>query len=374
MCARARSRPLTVDYMPLPGTPLEEIDTPALVVDLDAAEANIKALQDWCDANGTNARPHVKTHKSPYWARKQVAAGAIGVCAAKVGEAEAMVAGGVKDILVANQIVGPIKIPRLVALAHQAKIGVVVDDADNVRDLSVAASRAGVEIGVLVDVNIRINRAGVEPGEPTVELTRSIVDAPGLRFDGLMGYEGHVTPQEQAETDAVETWLGKLQAAVIAVEEAGYPVEVVSGAGTTTYRASGSHERVTEVQCGTYIFMDGAYAPEAPEFTPALTVIAQVMSKPVPERAIIDIGLKSVSVDSGPPRVHDRPGAELSRLAEEHGILTVEGEARNMKVGDRVRLLPMHGDTTINLHSHYFGVRNGVIEDIIPITARGRFR
>ena len=191
--------------MPLPGTPLEEIDTPALVVDLDAAEANIKALQDWCDANGTNARPHVKTHKSPYWARKQVAAGAIGVCAAKVGEAEAMVAGGVTDILVANQIVGPIKIPRLVALAHQATIRCIVDDPDNVRDLSAEATRAGVEIGVLVDINIRINRAGVEPGEPAVELTQAVVDAPGLRFDGLMGYEGHVTPEEQAQTEAVAT-------------------------------------------------------------------------------------------------------------------------------------------------------------------------
>ena len=365
---------MTVDYMPLPGTPLEQIDTPALIVDLDAAEANIKALQDWCDANGTNARPHVKTHKSPYWARKQIEAGAIGVCAAKVGEAEAMVAGGVKDILVANQIVGPIKIPRLVALAHQAAIGVVVDDAENVRDLSDTASRAGVEIGVLVDINVRINRTGVEPGEPAVELVRSVVDAPGVRFDGLMGYEGHVTPEEQAQTDAVETWLGKLQAAIIAVEEAGYPVEVVSGAGTTTYRASGSHERVTEVQCGTYIFMDGAYGPEAPEFTTALTVISQVMSRPVPERAVIDIGLKSVSVDSGPPVVFDRPGAEISRMAEEHGILSLEDKARNLKVGDRVRLLPMHGDTTINQHSHYFGVRNGILEDVIPISARGRFR
>ena len=365
---------MTVDYMPLPGTPLEEIDTPALVVDLDAAEANIKALQDWCDANGVNARPHVKTHKSPYWARKQIGAGAIGVCAAKVGEAEAMVAGGVTDILIANQIVGPIKIPRLVALAHQATIRVVVDDANNVRDLSNEASRAGVEIGVLVDINVRIDRTGVEPGEPAIDLARSVADAPGLRFDGLMGYEGHVTPEEQAQTDAVETWLGKLQAAIIAVEEAGYPVSVVSGAGTTTYRASGSHERVTEVQCGTYIFMDGAYGPEAPEFTTALTVISQVMSRPVPERAVIDIGLKSVSVDSGLPVVFDRPGAEISRMAEEHGILSLEDEARNLKVGDRVRLLPMHGDTTINLHSHYFGVRNGILEDVIPITARGRFR
>ena len=256
--------------MPLPGTPLEEIDTPALIVDLDAAEANIKALQDWCDANGTNARPHVKTHKSPYWARKQIEAGAIGVCAAKVGEAEAMVAGGVKDILIANQIVGPIKIPRLVALAHQATIGVVVDDADNVRDLSDAASRAGVEIGVLVDINVRINRTGVEPGEPAIELVRSIADAPGLRFDGLMGYEGHVTPEEQAQTDAVETWLGKLQAAIIAVEEAGYPVEVVSGAGTTTYRASGSHERVTEVQCGTTYSWMARTAPKRLNLRPPL--------------------------------------------------------------------------------------------------------
>ncbi len=367
-------RPLTVDYMPLPGTPLEEIDTPALVVDLDAAEHNVKALQDWCDDNDVHARPHVKTHKSPYWALKQVRAGAIGVCAAKVGEAEAMVAGGVEDILVANEVVGPVKIPRLAALAHRARIGVIVDDPANVKDLSAEAVRTGVELGVLVDVNIKINRTGVEPGEPTVELVRKVADAPGLRFDGLMGYEGHVTPEDQAQTDAVAQWLGKLETAIIATEEAGYPVKVVSGAGTSTYRASGSHERYTEVQCGTYVFMDGAYGPESPEFTTALTVIAQVMSKPVRERAIIDVGLKSMSVDSGPPVVQGRPGASLSRLAEEHGILTVEGEAENMKVGDRVSLLPMHGDTTINLHSHYFCVRNGVVEDVVPIAARGRFR
>ncbi len=365
---------MTVDYLPLPGTPLEEIDTPALVVDLDAAENNIKTLQRWCDENDVAARPHVKTHKSPYWALKQVEAGAIGVCAAKVGEAEAMVAGGVQDVLVANQIVGPVKIPRLVALAHRARIGVAVDHPENVKDLSRAASKEGVEIGVLVDVNVKIDRTGVEPGEPTVELVRKVADSPGLRFDGIMGYEGHVSPKDQAETNAVELWIGKLEAAIIAVEEAGYPVRVVSGAGTSTYRASGSHERVTEVQCGTYVFMDGAYGPESPEFTNALTVIAQVMSRPVPHRAVLDIGLKSMSVDSGLPQVMSRPGAAIEKLAEEHGILSLHGQARNLDVGDRVSLLPMHGDTTINLHSHYFCVRKGILEDVVPITARGRFR
>ena len=362
---------MPVEYFPSPGTPVDELDTPALIVDLDLAEANIRTLQKAADEIGTAVRPHVKTHKSPYWAMKQIEAGAIGVCAAKVGEAEAMVDGGVKDVLIANEIVGPDKIARLAALANRARITVAVDDSDNVRELSAAAGRFGVEIGVLVDVNVRLDRCGVEPGPATAELSKVVADAPHLNFMGLMGYEGHIPPGDEVEMQAS---LEKLSRAHAAVEAAGLPVKVVSGGGTSTYRTTGSHPMVTEVQCGTYIFMDGAYVDESPEFQQALTLLGRVVSKQAADRAVTDIGLKSVSVDSGLPVVVGTPGATLTKLSEEHGTLALEGEAQNLRINDRVRFLPMHGDTTINVHSHYFCVRGGLLEAVVPIAARGLFR
>ena len=365
---------MTIDYLPLPGTPLEELDTPALIVDLDKAEENIRTLQAFADANNVSVRPHVKTHKSPYWALKQIDAGAIGVCTAKVGEAEAMVDGGIGDILVANEVVGQRKITRLVALAKQASITVVVDDATTVDELSQAAEANATEIDVLIDVNIRINRCGVEPGQPVVDLAKRVDISPGLVFKGLMGYEGHIPPEADKDTpsEAIES-MRKFLDAIESLEEAGLKVEVVSAGGTSTYAFTGLQPRITELQCGTYIFMDAAYRDESPEFKPALTVLSQVMSKPTFDRAILDIGLKSVSVDSGPPEILDLKGATLTKLSEEHGTLQLEGSAQQLKIGDKVSLLPAHGDTTINIHSHYFCVRNGVLEAVVPITARGKF-
>ena len=364
---------MTVDYLPLPGTPLEELDTPALIVDLDKAEENIRTLQAFADTNNVSVRPHVKTHKSPYWALKQIDAGAIGVCTAKVGEAEAMVDGGIGDILIANEVVGQRKITRLVALAKQASITVVVDDATNVDELSQASETNATEIDVLVDVNIRLNRCGVEPG-PSIDLAKRVDKSPGLVFKGLMGYEGHIPPEadKDAPSEAIEA-LKKFSDAISSLEGAGLKAEVVSAGGTSTYAFTGKHPRITELQCGTYIFMDAAYRDESPEFKPALTVLSQVMSKPTPDRAILDIGLKSVSVDSGPPEILDLKGATLTKLSEEHGTLQLEGSAQRLNIGDQVSLLPAHGDTTINIHSHYFCVRNGVLEAVVPITARGKF-
>jgi D-serine deaminase-like pyridoxal phosphate-dependent protein len=366
---------MPVEYFPLPGTPVEELDTPALIIDLDVAEANINTLQANADRMGTTVRPHVKTHKSPYWALKQIEAGAVGVCAAKVGEAEAMVEGGVKDILIANEIVGDDKIARLMSVAARAKMRVAVDHPDNVAALSRAATSRGVEIGVLVDLNVRLNRCGVEPGKPAADLARQVSDSPGLRFDGVMGYEGHIPPGPDGKGgEEMTKFLAKLERGVESVEKAGLPVGTVSGGGTCTYRVTGAHPRVTELQCGTYIFNDGAYKNESPEFKNALFVLSRVISKTADDRAVIDIGLKSVSVDSGLPLVVDTPGAKLERLSEEHGSLSLTGEAKSLRLNDRVRLLPMHGDTTINIHSYYFCIRKGVLESIVPIAARGMFR
>ncbi len=365
-----------LQYFPLPGASIDEIDTPAIIVDLDVAEANIKRLQDFGDANGTAIRPHSKTHKSPVFARKQIEAGAIGICCAKVGEAEAMVAGGVKNILIPNQVVGDSKIKRVIALASEANIVVAADDAGNVEQLSAAASGVGKEIGVIVEVNVGMNRCGTEPGEDTTALARIITDSPGLRFDGVMGYEGHTVAirDESERRSNAEGAMANLISAVKNIEAAGMPVNVVSAAGTGTYNITGKMDRITDLQCGSYIFMDGDYMEVFEDFKPALTVLATVISRPTSDRAVLDTGMKSMSIDRGLPVVVDQPGAKYEKISEEHGIMSVEGDAQRLKVGDKVQLRPMHGDTTINLHSHYFGIRKNKLDSIIEIAGRGRFR
>ncbi|MEX0763064.1 MAG: DSD1 family PLP-dependent enzyme [Dehalococcoidia bacterium] len=363
------------EYFPLPGTPVEELDTPAIVVDLDVAEANIERLQSWANENGVSVRPHAKTHKSPYWAHKQIRAGAIGVCAAKVGEAEVLAAAGVPEVMIPNQVIGPRKIARLVSLARTTRMIVAVDHADNVRDLSKAAAGAGAELGVIIEINAGMNRCGVEP-EDAPALAKVINDAPGLRFDGVMGYEGHtvaIRDFEERKTEALRA-MDRLTNAAKAIRAAGIDVKIVSAAGTGTYNITGTVEDVTELQCGSYIFMDGDYLQVFNDFDPALSVLATVISRPAPDRGVIDMGMKSMSSDRGMPAVLGVAGATVTGLSEEHGKLSLEGEAQKLRVGDRIHLRPMHGDTTINLHTHYFGVRRGRLEAVIPIPGRGRFR
>jgi 3-hydroxy-D-aspartate aldolase len=367
---------VALEYFPLPGTPVDELDTPALIIELDVAEANIRKLQMWADRHKVAVRPHAKTHKSPYWARKQLDAGAIGICAAKVSEAEVLVNGGVPEVMIPNQVIGERKIARLMSLARHARLIVAVDDAANVKDLSAAAQSFGVEVGVIVEVNIGMNRCGVEPGAPVVKLAKAIAKSPGLRFDGLMGYEGHLVANRDYEVRKTETLkaMEKLTGSADACRKAGLEVKVVSAAGTGTYNITGTVRGVTELQCGSYIFMDGDYLQVFQDFKPALHVLAQVISRPGPDRAVTDAGLKSISTDRGLPAVAGISGATVTGLSEEHGRLKVEGAAAKLKVGDKLRFLPMHGDTTINLHTHYFGIRNGRLEAVVPIEGRGKIR
>jgi D-serine deaminase-like pyridoxal phosphate-dependent protein len=360
------------DYLPLPGVPVEEIDTPALIVDLEAAEANIEKMQAFVSAHGTAVRPHSKTHKSPYWGHKQLAAGALGITCSKVSEAEALVDGGITEVLIANEIVGRVKIARLAALNRRANVVVAVDDASNVRDLSEAAEAARVVIPVIVDVNIRLNRCGVEPGEPSTTLARIVASSRGLRLEGLMGYEGHVTAGPDEKRKIVGEAMAKLRIAYDELRAAGLPTRIMTAGGTSTYNVTGAVDFVTDIQAGSYIFMDGAYLKEMDDFRPALTVMSTVISRPTPERAVLDIGKKSMSLEAGLPLVVDRPGATLTRLNEEHGVLQLEGEARRLRIGDRIRLLPMNCGTTINIHDYYFCVRNGLLEDVVPVAGRGR--
>jgi len=362
------------EYFPLPGVPVEELDTPALLVDLDVAEANIRKLQATVERNGSAARPHVKTHKSPFWAEKQIAAGAVGVCVAKVGEAEALVAGGIQDILIANEVRGRAKIMRLMSLAARADMIVAVDDPESVRELSEAAESLGVELGVVVEVNVRMDRCGVEPGEPTTTLAGMAADAPGLRFEGLMGYEGHVSGTDEERRAETLRAMDKFLVAKEAVEAEGLDVRVMTAGGTSTYDITSAVEHVTDVQCGSYIFMDGRYLEEMGYFESALSVLTSVMSRPAPDRVVLDLGRKSVGVESGLPILLDAPGLVLDRLNLEHGVALVQDSAGDVPVGTKLRVLPMCADTTVNVHSHYFCVREGKLEAVVEVAGRGMFR
>jgi 3-hydroxy-D-aspartate aldolase len=358
------------------GMPAAEIDTPALVVDLDAYERNLDRMAGFLSGQSVRFRPHAKTHKCPVVALHQVARGAVGVCCQKVSEAEAMVHGGVRSVLVSNEVVGARKLTRLAALARQADVGVCVDEPQNVRDLDAAARAFGVRLSVLVEVNVGANRCGVEPGEPAVALARLVAGQPGLRFAGLQAYQGraqHIQDLEKRR-EAIDLSIAKVRETVAALDRAGLPCDQVTGAGTGSYRFEAASGVYTELQAGSYIFMDADYKRVEgfpAEFENALFVLATVMSRPTAERAVVDAGLKAFSVDSGMPVVQGRPDLEVQRASDEHGVLGLRDPAAPLRVGDRLFLIPGHCDPTINLYDWYVGIRGGRVEALWPITARG---
>jgi len=358
------------------GMPAAEIDTPALVVDLDAYERNLDRMAASLAGTRLRLRPHAKTHKSPVVGLQQVARGAVGVCCQKVSEAEAMVNGGVRNVLVTNEIVGPRKLARLASLARQAEVGVCVDDPQNVRDLDAAARAFGVRLPVLVEVNVGANRCGVEPGEPAATLARQVAAQPGLRFAGLQAYQGRAQHIQDVEKrrEAIDLAIAKVRESVDALSRAGLPCEAVTGAGTGSYRFEAASGVYTEIQAGSYIFMDADYKKVEgfpSEFENALFVLATVMSRATRDRAVVDAGLKAFSVDSGMPVVQGRPDLEVQRASDEHGVLLLRDPAAPVRVGDRLFLIPGHCDPTINLHDWYVGIRGGRVEALWPIAARG---
>ncbi len=360
-----------------PGMPIEDLDTPSLLLDLDAVERNIERMAKFFAGRPARLRPHTKTHKTPILAHKQIAAGAVGVCCQKLGEAEVMVAGGVRDILITNEIVGPIKIERLVSLAPHCDLKVVVDDAGNAEALSEAALRKGLVLDVLIEVNVGQNRCGVDPGQPALRLAEAAARCRGLRLRGLQGYEGFLMLVKEFRTreQQVRTAMQKLMETRDLLVKAGHPVEVLTGGGTGTYQITGAHPGITEVQAGSYLMMDSAYREvEGVEFETALTVLATVMSRPSRDRAIVDAGFKTLSTDQGMPRFKDLEGAEYQPGGDEHGKVLLSSPGRDLRVGDKVEIIPSHCDTTINLHDEYFCHRNGRLEAVWPIAARGKIR
>jgi D-serine deaminase-like pyridoxal phosphate-dependent protein len=303
-------------------------------------------------------------------------AGAVGITCAKLGEAEVLADAGIRDILIANQIVGPIKIRRLVELCRRADPMVAVDSAANVRMLSEAALAAGVSIGVLVEVDVGMGRCGVAPGEPGLELARLVAASPRLRFEGLQGYEGHcVDLRNEAErTEQTRQSLSLLVGTRRLIERSGLAVSIVSGGGTGTYTINGDFEGVDEVQAGSYATMDWWYGDIRPEFKQAMSILATVISRPNPGIIIIDVGRKGFGAEWGPPRVKNLPGSNVASYGSEEHLKIAMPQDAPVQIGDRVEIIPSHGCTTSNLYSEFIVHRNGLVEDHWPIEGRGKLQ
>jgi D-serine deaminase-like pyridoxal phosphate-dependent protein len=354
-----------------------QVDTPALLLDTDALHSNIEHLARYFAGRSVQLRPHFKSHKCTAIARLQLEAGStVGITCAKLGEAEVLADAGVRDILIANQIVGPLKIGRLVALARRADVMVAVDSAGNVAMLSEMAAAAGVRVGVLVEVDTGMHRCGVGSPEQALALARVVAASPGLRFDGLQGYEGHcVDLRDEAErTGQARAALGILVGARRFLEAAGLPVRIASGGGTGTYPLWAETDGVDEVQAGSYATMDWFYRDIRPEFAQAMTVLATVISRPAPGLLVIDVGRKGVGAEWGPPKVADLPGADVTSYGSEEHMKIAVPAGCPLGVGDRLEIVPSHGCTTSNLYPEFVLHRGGRVTGTWPIEGRGRMQ
>ena len=352
------------------GQSLAQVDTPALILDLDAFEKNLLILKNAVDGR-VRVRPHAKTHKCPEVAKRQIALGAVGMCCQKVSEAEAMVEGGIADVLVSNEVVGAQKLARLAELSRRARLGVCVDNAANLHDIG----KSGARLDVYVELEVGMRRCGVAPGEPAVALAREIGKYANLRFGGLQAYLGraqHIRTNEERhaviEMAAQHVFHTRKQ-----LERAGIACPIVTGAGSGTFMFEVGSGAWDEIQPGSYAFMDADYARNEwaaplPRFEHALFVQSTVMSRPSDQVAIVDAGLKASSVDSGMPAVWQRSGLAYTHASDEHGW--VEGPAVP-GLGEKILLVPGHCDPTINLYDWYVCVRRGIVEDLWAITARG---
>lgn len=360
-----------------PGDPVEAIDTPALLVDLDRLEHNLAAMAGYAASHGMRLRPHGKTHKCVAIARRQVALGAVGLCCQKVGEAEAFAAGGIADLLVTNEVVDPAKLRRLARLTGQARIGVCVDDPIGVRRLAEAAGEAAREIDGYLELDVGAGRCGAERVDEALALIDAIGRAPRLRFAGIHAYHGNAqhlrTPDaRRAAIAAAVARLGELTAALA---RRGISPGIVTGAGTGSFPFEAASGAYAEIQPGSYVFMDRDYggnvwSDEAPRFEPSLFVITAVMSRRS-GWAVVDAGHKAHAVDSGMPAVAGRPELAYERPSDEHGMIVARDGEALPALDERLWLIPGHCDPTVNLWDWLIGVRGGLVETVWPIEARG---
>jgi len=359
------------------GDPIANIETPALLLDLDAFERNLQRMVEALQGSSMRLRAHAKSHKCPEIALRQVAMGAVGICCQKVSEAAVFVDAGIQDVLVTNQIASLAKARRLANLARKARIGVLVDDTQQVVWLHQAATDAGVSLDVYVEIDVGSGRCGVAPGEQAVALALAVDRSSSLRFSGLQCYQGaaqHMRQpvQRQAAIAQATEWARITRDAIVAK---GVACDRITGAGTGTFWHERDSGVFNEIQAGSYIFMDRDYrdnqaGPEDWAFEHALFVQTTVMSQTQLGKAIVDAGLKASSVDSGMPAVWERPDLNFVKASDEHGVLELTPQSQ-LALGDVLWLVPGHCDPTVNLYDELIGVRHGRVESIWPISARG---
>jgi D-serine deaminase-like pyridoxal phosphate-dependent protein len=353
---------------------LHDIPTPALVVDLPAMERNIERMAGFFAARTSKLRPHFKAHKTPAIARRQLAAGACtGLTCATVGEAEVVAREHLcEQILIANEVVGPGKATRVARLAADIDIIVAVDSEFGLDDIAAAARAAGTTIGIVVDVGVGLPRCGIAPGEPALALARRVDATAGVTLRGAMGYEGHVVGiEDRADREAkAGKAMDRLLSTARMIREAGLRCDIVSAGGTGTYDITGGMEGITEVQAGSYVLMDTAYAKLDIPFEQAFSILGTVLSRPRPEQCATDTGLKACAVDHGNPSVKGIDGAQVLFLSDEHATIALPPDSA-VAVGGRIELWPSHIDPTINLHDVLYAIDGEDVVEVWPIAARG---
>lgn len=364
---------MTVDEL---GLKLDELDTPFLWVDLDVMEGNIRSLARYFRHAGICWRPHIKGIKVPAIARKLIDAGAIGITCGKLGEAEVMTSVGIKDILIANQVVGSIKYSRLSELCRKADVKIAVDSEATISDLSKAAVAAGIEIGVVVELDTGMQRAGIQPGQPALDLSLLLHSTPGLRYMGLMTWEGHTVRLEDFELKEreIKKSLEMLTDTVDLCREAGLPVNIVSCGGSATYTVASKVPGVTEIQAGGAVFCDVSYKKWGALTEPSLYVRSTITSRPAPDRIICDAGLKTMLPWVYLSQPLGLTGVKDIKLMAEHGKVQLDTPNSSLKVGDFLDFIPNYGDITVFLHDYLYGIRGGRVEVIWPVSARGKIR
>ena len=347
---------------------LDQIKTPALLVDLDAMEANLRDMADFFADRTCKLRPHFKNHKSPMLAWKQIRAGGIGMTCATVREAEILVEHGIEGILIANEIAGQEKPERLAELSRNASVMVCVDNCHSVRDLAAAQRNRKSQIGALIDVNIGLNRCGVVPGQAALDLARYALEH-GLAVRGIMGYDGHLqaVPPSPERDEIVRQGSKAMVDSAALLEGAGIPAPIRSTGGTGTYAVSGDYPGITEIQAGSYLLMDNIYVSRGASFQRSLTVLATVVSTRDRDHVVLDCGVKAISGERGLPTLKDAPGAQFKALHAEHAIVELDPQSPPMTPGQKVEVWVHYSDATVNLHSKMYGVRHGELEEIFPI-------
>lgn len=348
---------------------INDLPTPALLVDLDIMEKNLRTMAAFFANKECNLRPHFKNHKCIVLAKKQLAAGAIGISTATLHETEMLVNAGIGQILIANEITGEANLKRLIVAAADTEIILAVDNEKIVDDIARLSRGKKNKLSLVVDIDLGLKRCGVQPGFPVLELAKAIIKR-GVKFEGLMGYEGHLQRLDLGNSESLlirKEAMHQLVASKNILLRHGLNVNVVSAGGTGTYSIAGATEGITEVQAGNYLFMDTSYAPFAPDFQPSLSLLTTVISVTGNERFVLNTGVKEISAERGMPSLKNIKGASLKALHAEHGIVEIEDTSVNMAAGENVELNIYYSDGTVNLHDKIYGVRSGFVEEVFEI-------